>query len=153
MNPTLLEWKTLEHTYTEKSRDWYWSVGIVSLTMVILAIIFGNILFSIFLIVASISLILFASRKPDEIICSINDKGIMVDKTFYPFLTLDSFWIDTAHHSPKLSVKSSKTVMPMIYIPLGEANPDGIRKILLKYISETEHAEPISHLILERLGF
>ncbi len=43
--------------------------------------------------------------------------------------------------------------MPYISIPLAEVSPDEVRSVLLTYIAETEHVEPLSQKILEALGF
>ena len=40
----LIEWDAPEHHYVEKTADWYWAVGIITLTAAALAFIFGNII-------------------------------------------------------------------------------------------------------------
>ena len=43
--------------------------------------------------------------------------------------------------------------MPFIVILIEEVNPEDVRAILLKYIAEEEHHEPLTQKLLERLGF
>ena len=43
--------------------------------------------------------------------------------------------------------------MPYIIIPLGDADPETVRNFLLEYLNEEEHSEPLSHKLMEYLGF
>ena len=149
----LISWDAPEHIHTEKNNDWYWSVGIITITAAALAFIFGNVIFGIFILVAAFALIVHASKKPKIIHYEINDRGLVIDSTLYPFLTLESFWINANEDPSKLLVKSHKTFMPYIAIYIEEVDPEQVRDILLNYIAETEHQEPISQKILERFGF
>ncbi|MFA6458901.1 MAG: hypothetical protein WCV79_00675 [Candidatus Paceibacterota bacterium] len=149
----LISWKAPEHLHLTKNPDWYWGVGIVSLTITVVCFIFGQIIPGIFVIVATSALVLHAANPPKEEIYEINDRGIVIGDTLYPFLTLDSFSIPHDHFPPKLLLKSHKTFMPLMVIYIEEADPEEVREILLKYISETEHHESIFKHLLERLGF
>lgn len=149
----LLEWDAPEHHHTEKTNDWYWAVGIITITGAALAFIFGNVVFGILIIVGVFTLLVHASREPKNIHVVINDRGIVLNDTLYPFLTLESFWID-AHEEPrKILIKSTKTFMPYLTIHIEEVDPEKVREVLLNYIAETEHHEPLSQKILERFGF
>lgn len=149
----LLEWDAPEHYHSEKNNDWYWAVGIITLTAAALAFILGNVIFGIMIIVGVFALLVHGSRKPRIIHIAINDRGIMVDKVLYPFLSLESFWID-AHEEPrKVLVKSTKAFMPYLSLHIEEVDPEKVRELLLNYIAETEHHEPVSQKILERFGF
>lgn len=149
----LISWNAPEHIYTEKNNDWYWSVGIITITAAVLAFIFNNIIFGIFIIVGAFALIVHAIQKPKMVHYEINDRGVVVNDTLYPFLSLESFWINPHDVNPKILIKSHKTFMPYIIIHIEEVNPDDIRDTLLNYISETVHQEPLTQKLLERLGF
>ena len=149
----IIVWNAPEHYYTEKDADWYWAVGIVTLTIVVLAIILNQIIFAVLTLLGVLALTLHASRRPRILQFEINDRGIIIDDILYPFLHIESFWIPHDHARPKIILKSHKALMPLIHVPIDEVNPEDVREVLLKYIAETEHDEPLSHLILERLGF
>ena len=148
-----ISWSAPEHLHQEKDNDWYWAVGIITITIVALAFIFSNVIFGILIIVGVFSLLVHSAKKPKIVHCEINDRGIVIDNILYPFLTLESFWIDAHNTSPKILLKSSKTFMPYITIHIKEVNREKVREILLKYIAETEHYEPLSQKIMERFGF
>jgi len=149
----LISWNAPEHLHKEKRPDWYWSVGIVTLALAAVAIIFGNIITGIFVLVAAVALVLHASHPPRTIYHEVNDRGIIIHDTLYPFLTLDSFWIPHDEFPGKLIVKSRKLFMPYIVIYIDEVDPEDVRQVMLRYIAETEHHEPLIKHILERVGF
>jgi hypothetical protein len=149
----LLEWDAPEHHHTEKNNDWYWAVGIVTLTAVALCFIFGNVIFGILILVGVFALVIKASKTPAIMHVEINDRGIILDNVLYPFLTLESFWIDPHDEHRKILFKSTKMFMPFLTVHIEGVDPEEVRDVLLNYIAETEHHEPISQKILERFGF
>jgi len=150
---TLISWNAPEHYYVEKSNDWYWVVGIITLALSAVAIILGNVITGIFVLVAATALVLHASHPPRVIYHEINDRGIIVNGTLYPFLTLESFWIPHDALPQKIILKSRKFFMPYIIVFIDDIDQESIREILLKYIAETEHHEHFLALVLEKLGF
>ncbi|MDR3558326.1 MAG: hypothetical protein P4L61_02220, partial [Candidatus Pacebacteria bacterium] len=80
--------------------------------------------------------------------------GIVLDQTLYPFLHLESFWINPHFHPTKIMLKSHKTFMPFVDIHIADnVDPEAVRQVLLRYIAESEHEEPLTVKIMERLGF
>lgn len=154
MSPeALISWNAPARIYVEKKSDWYWAVGIITLALAVVAFLFGQIITGIFVVVAAATLVLHASRPPKVIYHEINDRGIVIDDVLYPFLTLDSFWIPHDELPPKILLKSHKIFMPYIIIYIDEVDPERVREIMLRYIAEREHREPVLKHILEALGF
>lgn len=149
----LIEWDAPEHYHGTKDNDWYWGVGIITLTAAALAFIFGNVLFGILIIVGVFALIVHAVKQPEIYHVEINDRGVIIGNVLYPFLTIESFWIDAHEEPPKILFKSTKAFMPYIIIHIEGVDREKVREILLNYIAETEHHEPLTKKILERLGF
>ena len=149
----LISWTAPTHLYAEKNPDWFWAVGIITLALAAVCFIFGEIITGIFVIVAAAALVLHASRPPHVVRYEINDRGIALDETLYPFLSLDSFWIPHDETPPKILIKSRKLLMPLMIIYIDEVNPEEVRMVLLKYIAETEHREPLLKHLMGWLGF
>ena len=149
----LISWYAPEHFHVEKNPDWYWIVGIITLAIAAVAFIFGNIITGIFVIVAAVALVLHASHKPENIYHEINDRGIIIRNTLFPFLTIESFWIPHDEVAPKIILKSRKLFMPFIVIYIEEIDPEIVREVLLKYIAETEHKEHFLVHLFEKFGF
>ncbi len=148
-----LSWDTHEYHHTEKGSDWYWIVGIITLSIALIAVILNNVIFAILIIVSSFTLSLFASRKPDLIKVVVDGGGITVNKTRYPYLHLESFWIETTQFRPRIILKSKKIFMPYIVIFIEDTDPNKIHAILDKHLAEEEHHEPILEKLLVYLGF
>jgi len=148
-----ISWHTPEYLHTEKTTDWYWIVGIVSVSIALLAIIFCNIIFAIFIIVASFTLSLFASREPEIIEVVIDSYGVKIHNIQYPYKNLESFWVETREIRPKVVLKSKKVLMPYITILIHDANPEDIKTVLSRYLPEHEHTEPLLEKLLIYLGF
>lgn len=150
-----LSWDTVEYLHQEKTSDWYWIVGIVSLSIAIIAVIMNNVIFAILIIVSSFTLMLFASRKPSLVEVDIDSTGIRVGKTMYPYRHLDSFWVETRENNDRILLKSKKVLVPLIIIFIEEdqVHPSDVREMLMKYLPEEEHSEPFLEKLLVYLGF
>lgn len=150
-----LLWKDFEYEDRKRKKEWYFSVSIISLSIIVASFIFKNYLFSILVLLATITLFLFSIRKPRLISFGITDQGVLSDKILYPFQTLESFWIVlSAEDKYKILIRSKKTFSPTIVIPIGkEIDPNIIRERLLEKIVEEEQVESPAQKIMDYLGF
>ncbi len=149
--PRKLEWEDFEHAHQEKHPDWFWIVGIVSATIAILSIIAGNMLFAVIIIIASFTGAIHAKHHPRLIKFELNPRGIVIDSILYPYINLDSFWVNDDEN--KVLIKSKKLLMPYILLHLGDIYPEDARDYLLQHLTEEEHHEPLLQKLLEWLGF
>ncbi len=147
-----LTWSALEYEHRDRSNDWYWSLGIVGLGGAILAILLGNVLFALFIVIGSATLALHALRHPHMVTFQINDRGIVVDGALFPYQTLESYDIHEHVHVSRLIVKSQKLVMPYLTIPLEEVTADQIRVALAGKIPEVNVQESFSEKLMELFG-
>ncbi len=150
-----LHWQAYEYEPREQSGDWFWAVGIVTVAIAVTAILFNNVLFAIIVILAGFSLSLYAARPPQTIDVVVDDIGIRIGKSFYPYRSLESFWIEDQHGFPRILVKSQKLIMPYIMVPLDEEehDPEKVRTTMLRHLPEVFHSESVFEKVLERLGF
>lgn len=150
-NQTKIFWQGPEYLYREKGSDWYWAVGIISLAFVVASILIENYIFAVFIALASFTLMMFASKRPRIVDIKITEEGILFEKYFYHFDSIESFWIDP--ELGRIIVKTKKTLMPLLVLPLEDNHPDTIREELLNYIDEEEINESVFQRTLEFLGF
>lgn len=149
-------WEAHEYFFREKTSDWYWAVGIVTLCVSVLSMIFGNVLFGLIVLIGGFILSIFAARRPNLIRFELNKSGILINKRLYPFSALESFFVeDNRHHDmqSKLLLKSQRLVVPLIVVPLEGIDPEDIRDFLLDHLLEEHHTEPLGQKIMEGLGF
>ncbi len=148
-----ISWETIEYLHKEKTADWYWIVGIVTISIALISIILNNVIFAILIIVSSFTLSLFASKKPGLIIVDMSNVGVMVGKNSYLYKDLESFWIETRDSYPRILLKSKKVFMPFIMILIEDIEPEQIREFLSKHLPEEEHTEPLLEKLLLYFGF
>ena len=148
-----IEWSALEYDERERSKDWFWALGIIVVTSSLAAIIFGNYFFAALLIISGALLGFFAIKKPDTVFYEINDQGLKIRTRLFPFQNMKSFWVQTEAR-PILFVKTERLFMPIISIPIEENLAEKINSIFLaENIAEEEMQEHPSQTIMESLGF
>jgi hypothetical protein len=153
--PNPLHWQTFEYEARERSPDWFWAVGIITISIAVTAIIFNNLLFAIVILLGGFALTLYAARPPKEIDVVLNEDGVRIEKFFYPYRTLESFWVEEHPHRTRILIKSQRLIMPYIVVPI-ETNAveiEKVKKYLSRYLPEVFHSESIFHRIMEYLGF
>lgn len=148
-----ISWKAREKIHTEKTADWYWIVGIVTISFAIVSIILNNIIFAVLILVSSFTLTLIASRRPHLLDAEIDNEGVLIGKTFYPYANLDSFWVETRDAHPRLILKSKKVLMTLIAVLLEDTDPKDVRSLIIQHLREEEHIEPLFEKVLIYLGF
>lgn len=152
--PFRIEWEAHEYEHKERSQDWFWAVGIISVAIAAAAAIFGNIIFGIFILTATFAMALFINHPPKEVRVVVDERGVTRDRILYPYSTLQSFWIDVDHPHPKILLSSEKVFMPLIIVPLGgEVDLDNLHEVLSQFLQEKPHSLPLVEKIIESLGF
>jgi len=148
-----ISWKTSEYVYAHKQADWYWALGIITVSFSVASFILNNFLFGVFVLLGGFLLAIYGAKKPTLLECTLAKTGVQINSTFYPYATLQSFWVNQSDAPPKLIIQSKKSFMPYIIVPLGDVDPDAVREFLLVVLPEEEHFEPALDRIMERLGF
>lgn len=149
-----ITWEAEEYEHRDRTPDWFWALGIIAISGAVTAILLKDFLFAIVILLAGFALALLAVRKPVMHRFEINERGIKVGNRLYPYITLESFWVEDHHEHihPKLLVTSKKPLVPHISIPLHNTEPRTIRTYLLRHMEEKEQRESVAHHILEWFG-
>jgi len=147
-----IEWETSEYKYVRKRADWYWALGIITVSLSAASFILDNFLFAVLILIGGFLLALYGAKHPDELACTLDNTGLQINSTLYPYASLRSFWVDRLSEPPKLIIQSKKSFMPYIVTPLDDLDPDMVREFLLRVLPEEEHFEPAIDRMMERLG-
>ncbi|MEO8638132.1 MAG: hypothetical protein ABI430_04505 [Candidatus Taylorbacteria bacterium] len=151
---TALTWNAPEYEPRLRTSDWYWSLWIITVALSVTAIIFKNVLLGILLLVMAFSVTLFARRHPRIIKLRVDGKGVYIEDTLYPYISLESFFVeDIPGPRSKLILKSKKKLLSYIIVPVEDRTQDEVRYILSGFIPEVEHREPLYLKLMELLGF
>jgi hypothetical protein len=109
---------------------------------------------AIFLLLAIFLIIIYALKEPRLLNLSITPLGIKIDKSLYKFSDISSFWIFYDPPEVKeISFKQKKAFFPYLFVPLGNTDPNQVRKILLKFLPEKKQKESIADNIGRILRF
>lgn len=153
-NLTEFIWKAPEFIKKPKNKSWFIVPAIITIILGVFALFTENFLFLIAIVLAFFTFYVYANKEPRIIKFKINEKGIEIDKRFHDFESLSSFWI---FYDPpeikELSLRSKKTFLPYVRIPLADENPNPIRKFLLKFLPEKHHKESLIDIWIRRVGF
>ncbi|MFZ2303905.1 MAG: hypothetical protein WAV98_03930 [Minisyncoccia bacterium] len=159
MNDYIISWTAPEYDHHEHTADWYWAVGIVSVSLAIAFIIVGNALLSIVILIGMSTLLYYSRHQPKNTEYEFSKEGIRAGKTLYPWKTLESFWILEGHVTngkecaPRVLLTSKKTLMPHIVILLNEFVIDEVHQSLSHMLHEMPQTEPIHDRLMRVIGF
>lgn len=151
-----LKWEALEYTQKNHTVDWYWTVGLVTVVVIVACIFFKNYLLAFLILVGIGTLTYLTVRKPEHVSIVVDSKGILIRNDMYPYRNLKAFWVEEEpqeNGDRHLLIMTSRTYSPLLAIPLGDVAPEIIRQGLLPYLKEEEMRESVSHKFVEMLGF
>ncbi|MDP1625439.1 MAG: hypothetical protein Q8L64_06835 [bacterium] len=147
-------WQTHEYAHRERSQDWFWVVGIIAGAVAITAVLFGNILFAVLVVIGAFVLCLFAARRPGVVTVEIAEKFVRVENVVYPFKELKSYWIDPEHFDgARLILEQKRIFMPHVMIPMDIADMEHVKAIMDPRLPMVEFKENPFQEFIERLGF
>jgi len=144
-------WDYYEYEFQEKTADWFWIFGTIAILLIIIALILNNFLLGLIILLASFILGTYAKRPPSMITYGLSRNGVKHGETVFRYDSIKSFWInkDTKH----LYIESTRMVKPHISIPLGDTDPEIIRKKLLLIATEKEYHGSLSDYVSDFFGF
>ena len=152
MNREIIEWRALEFEPHEKTGDWYWLLGIVSVIGALIAIVFGNTLFAILIIIGGFIIGVYASKHPDTLDCAIDRRGIHINNFSYLFKDIDSFWIDESREDKSKILLTLKNKLSLqVTIPVENVDLDELHEYLSAYVHEEEQNESLTEQVIEWL--
>lgn len=149
-----IRWEAEEHQHIDKGSDWYWALGIISVVGAVVAIIFGNILFAIVILLSAVLMAVVSLRGPAVVEFAVTARGIRVDDELHPYSTLASFYIDEEDpRGPILLVRTQHTFRPLLVVPLPPEIVEEIDDVLAERLPEEHLEESLAHRLLEFFGF
>lgn len=86
-----LEWTAPEFEEFSKGPGWYWISLIFAVMIIGFSVWSGNLLFGVFVAMAEIMVIFWASKAPRIIHFCLTEKGLQIDSHFYPIEEFTAF--------------------------------------------------------------
>ncbi len=148
-----ITWSALEYEYKEKGKDWYFALGIITISASVASFLLDNILFSLLILISGLTVAMYGARKPKILKIELTERGVFVNKSLHPFNTLKSFWIEENEDKPKILFEFKKTFLPYVVIPIKDGDIINIRGFVSEFLQEEELHEPFAQKIMDYLGF
>jgi hypothetical protein len=148
-----ISWRVDTHEHKERTNDWYWGLGLIAATSAILAVIFGNALFAVIIILGLGSVGVLVARGPREHEVRVTTRGLHMDGTLYRWDKIESFWIEEQNHEPHLLLTTQGVLHPQLVIPIGDpSRARNLREYLRRIVKEEEQEAHLGHHVAEMLG-
>lgn len=147
-------WNVAPYEHYERSVDWYWAMGIITLAVVILAIMSRNYLFAFLMALGAVLVVLSLRRKPEDMRIEVSEQAISINGHVYQYSQIHSFWLyKDLKDRPNLLLHTRRNIFPKVVIPL---LPDmdfvELHTFLIDKIAEEEQYESTMDRIADRLG-
>ena len=139
-----LTWRAFEFEQPERHPNWFISLWILALALVVVAIILKSYLMAVFIIIAAGLINIYALKEPAEYEFSLDAETLGIGDKKHNLADFKSFWIFERENGNVLSLEGKSVMNSHMEIPLAEVNPNTVRDILLNAIPEKEHSESIT---------
>jgi hypothetical protein len=140
--------------HKERSADWFWAIGIITLVGAGTAFFVNNELFGIFVLLGGALLFFTSLKKGDDTIVHVNEKEITVNGLSYKNKLMKGFAIVKSNREDDLLiVKTDRFFIPMIILHVPNTiNIDTLEEMLAERIPKQDLREPPANALAERLG-
>lgn len=155
-SPAAFEWEGIEYEHRERSADWYWALGIITVAGFVASILFADYLLAILILAAALALALHAAKKPPLHRFRLTDDGLLIGAELHPYERMRSFAIleyIEGDKPPVLSLKTEHWLAPHLLIPLNGVDADALYDYLLDRVDEGEHPPTLADLVAGWMGF
>lgn len=156
MTEPFLEWESYSNVPIERTDDWFWALGAITVFSMIISLFFGNILLALIIGLGTFSLYYHERRPTDtKLLVKINKKGVQLNKELFTYEKINSFWVEEENEEKpaRLILHYRRLFVPNIHIPIIGYEPEQVRQTMLEYGEEEKHVETFSEVIFDTLGF
>jgi len=133
----LMNWDFPEHSSFDRGRVWYIVMLVVLLGLLLFAVLSGNFLFAIILVLAVFIAVLQKFQEPLKVKVTIVSDGVQVGKKKFSFKEMESFWIFYEPPTSKFLYLDFKNALRgNLAISLEDVNPLKVREIMSEFLEE-----------------
>lgn len=152
-----INWSAPEFEFITKGVGWYWLTIIVAIIMSALALWQENVLFAVFVIIATILVLIWGRSHPKMIDFRINESGLAIgEQKNYSYGELKGFTIRQGYVDSELVeivFQKKNHLSPYIKILANGQDTEVIKEFLSQYLSQIEYEESLIEHIARLLKF
>ncbi len=149
-----ITWQTAEYAHKDRSVDWFWAIGLISIAGCVAAILFKNYLFGILILLSGVCLALLAKTKPNMVDIALSEESITIAGDVYPFKKILEFNIVREKNTDVLLILTDRKVFPLLHVDLDPQTRNDVEIEIAKHVKRNDELF-MSHdnKILEAIGF
>lgn len=154
-NSIFYRWSVSEFEFKEKNKQWFWIVGLVALSLIVLSVFLENYLLGFLILLGTFLMFTQANKQPLELSIEISEEGIRIKDNMHRYEEISAFWMkETDDEEVKLILLTSEAMTPIesIMVP-SDIDPMELREFLLSYIQEEEVRESYTERFMKIIGF
>ena len=146
-----LVWRAKEIESGPKSRNWYWSVGILTAGGALASVVASNILLALLILLGGFAIMLAGTRPRVERRCAFSERGVHIDANIVPWDKIKGFALK--EDATPLLLLQTETLLGITTIPLsGIDHRDVIMELKNRNIEEMDSLDTFTESITRALG-
>jgi hypothetical protein len=134
----LLQWQAPEFVYYEKDTKWFVYGGLVVILLIAASALLQQWLMIVVILALAAVVYQHARREPRTLDYQITLLGLKLGERFHPYNELKTFWIIYNPPVSVLYVESTRRLIPLLQIQLGELDPLRVKQALQGHLPEQE---------------
>lgn len=146
-----ITWRAKELGVGQKSRNWYWAVGIISGGGAIAGLVVGNVLLALLILLGGFAVMVAGSRPPAERAYAVSNTGVHVGAHIIPWDKIRSFAVRETHGSE--IVLETETLWGTVALPMvGVDQAAIIMELKNRNVEESDSLDTFVESITRSLG-
>jgi hypothetical protein len=147
----IVSWEVPEFNKHERGRWWYALFGLIAVALIAYAVLSGNFLFAVIILIGGFVMILTDARHPRPVSVTVTTEGVVVGNRFYDYDEMRHFAIvyKPAFDLKRVYFEFKSPMKQRLSLALFDINPLYLREHLSKYLAEDldRNEEPLSEFV------
>jgi hypothetical protein len=141
--------------WAHHSKDLVWWVGFLLLFTVLVALFYvlDSWLGITYVVLISAVVVNYSFRKPKEVLCKIDSKGVKIGTRFFEWSDLMGFWMVENMPYTILYLRTTNKILSVISIETPKTKQDEVHKALAKHLPDEDSGEALSDRITRYTRF
>ncbi|MFA5134152.1 MAG: hypothetical protein WC459_05115 [Patescibacteria group bacterium] len=148
-----LKWQIPEYPQYHRGKLWYLCAALIGVLLMIYAIISGNFLFTIIIIISVLISLISSWRDPKMIDFKLTEDGVIIDGLFYSWDKFQGYWMVKNEEVNNLGLDLKNWLKTDLYVPVNGVSLEAVEKFVSKFLKKNldRKEEPLSYLLGRKL--
>lgn len=148
-----LKWQVPEYPQYTRGRGWYVWAAVIGLALLIYAVIAGNFLFALIVIIGVLISVISSWKPPKMVELRLYEDGVKLDSVYYPWEKFQSYWVVKNEETTNLGLDLKNWLRSDIYVPVKGHTLEDVEKFLSQYLKKNpdRKEEPLSYFLGRKL--